>query len=128
LRLLLDEMCGPTIAELLRERGHDVESVSERADLRSAPDGVFDAAQEERRVIVTNNVRDFMPLVQYTLQRNLTCHGIVFTSDRSLPRSKKNIGAYTDLLHALLTRYLDDERLPTVIAWLPKQRRPATPT
>lgn len=119
MRLLLDEMYMPAIAELLRERGHDAESVSERADLRSAPDGVlFDAAQAESRVIVTNNVRDFMPLAQHALQSDLAFHGIVFTSDRSLPRSKANTGTYVDLLHALLAGHMHEERLPAGVAWL----------
>lgn len=38
LKLLIDEMYTPVIAEQLRERGGDVEAVAERAELRALPD------------------------------------------------------------------------------------------
>jgi predicted nuclease of predicted toxin-antitoxin system len=120
LRLLIDEMYAPDIAEQLRARGHDAVSVAERADLRSAPDEVvFDVAQAEHRVIVTNNVRDFVQPVQQVFQRDQAFYGIVFTSDRSLPRSRATIGSYLDLLHSLLVNHSEDERLPAGIEWLP---------
>jgi hypothetical protein len=44
-KLLLDEMWPPSIAVQLRRRGHDVEAVAERADLRGqADDAVFSVA------------------------------------------------------------------------------------
>jgi predicted nuclease of predicted toxin-antitoxin system len=79
LKLLLDEMYSRDIAAGLRERGRDVASASERDDLRSAADTViFEAMQAEARVIVTNNVRDFMPLAQRALQS-----GSIFTGSSS---------------------------------------------
>ena len=120
MRLLLDEMYAPDIAEGLRKRGHDVESASERPDLRAATDDVvFNLARAERRVIVTNNVRDFMPLAQRALQDAEDFYGIVFTSDRSLPRSRGNIGTYVEALSTLLERHAEAERLPAGVAWLP---------
>ena len=119
MRLLLDEMYARGIAEGLRARGHDAESASERDDLRSLADAArFEAMQGERRVIVTKNVRDFMPLVRQALQAGSTCHGVVFTSDRSLPRRKANIGTFVDLLDTLLAAHVADEALPTQVEWL----------
>jgi hypothetical protein len=38
-KLLVDEMISAVVAAQLRTRGHDVEAVSERRDLRRLPDG-----------------------------------------------------------------------------------------
>lgn len=120
MRLLLDEMYTSDIAEALRELGHDVSAVAERRDLMSAADTlVFATAQEERRVIVTNNVRDFAPLSEQALQTGATFYGVLFTSDKSMPRRRANIRAYIDVLNAELTQHADDERLPAGVAWLP---------
>jgi len=118
-KLVLDEMYARAIAAELCARGHDVASASERNDLRAVPDPVlFDAMQIEGRVIVTNNVRDFMPLAQQALQSGATFYGVVFTSDRSLPRSKANTGTFVELLHALMTTHAAQAALPGKIAWL----------
>jgi predicted nuclease of predicted toxin-antitoxin system len=119
LKLLLDEMYASDIAEALRERGRDVASASERDDLRSASDLViFEAMQAEARVIVTNNVRDFVPLAQQALQSGSTFYGIVFTSDKSLPRNKANVGTFVSLLDVLMATHVAEERLPAGIEWL----------
>jgi len=120
LRLLLDAMYAPDTADGLRNRGHDAVSADERPDLKSAPDSVvLEIALREHRVIVTNNVRDFLHPAQEALQDVDAFYGIIFTSDKSLPRSKGNTGAFIDCLHILLTRHLDEERLPAGISWLP---------
>ena len=38
MKLLLDEMHAPSVAALLRDRGHDAVAVKERADLIGLPD------------------------------------------------------------------------------------------
>jgi predicted nuclease of predicted toxin-antitoxin system len=55
-KLLLDEMLSPGIAEQLRERGHDVQAIaaSEHAELDDPE--VLDIARSQRRAVVTNNV------------------------------------------------------------------------
>lgn len=119
MKLVLDELYARAIAAELGARGHDVASASERNDLRAVPDPVlFDAMQIEGRVIVTNNVRDFMPLAQQALQSGSTFYGVVFTSDRSLRRSKANTGTFVELLHELMTTHAAQAALPGKIAWL----------
>jgi predicted nuclease of predicted toxin-antitoxin system len=63
MRFLLDEMYGERAAELLCEQGHD--AVDVRAiGLGGAPDGdVLARAVEEGRTLVTENARDFLPLL-----------------------------------------------------------------
>ncbi|TME85364.1 MAG: hypothetical protein E6I44_15630 [Chloroflexi bacterium] len=66
MRLLLDEHYNFTIAEELRQRGVDAIAIQkERPDLEGQDDDVvLRTATVERRVVVTNNVRDFAPLVE----------------------------------------------------------------
>lgn len=66
MRLLLDaNLSGRRIAGPLRGAGHDVEALSERADLEGLadPDVLLLAAAEER-ILVTRNSRDFAPLLR----------------------------------------------------------------
>jgi hypothetical protein len=63
LKLLLDEMLSPAIARVLRARGHDVVALKEQVEWEGASDAELMAlARQERRVIVTANVRDFRAL------------------------------------------------------------------
>jgi predicted nuclease of predicted toxin-antitoxin system len=87
LKLLLDEMWPPRVAEELRARSHDVEAVAGRAELRGLDDrAVFVAAQNEGRIIVTENVADFRPLAWEVLSRGESHVGLIFTSNRRFPR------------------------------------------
>ena len=120
LRLLLDEHYTPVIAQQLRERGHDVVSVLERDDLRSASDvELFAAAREERRALLTNNVIDFMPLVHQAAQEGTSHFGVLFTSDRSLPRTLATVGDYVRVLDELLTANRAEDALLDEVRWLP---------
>ena len=63
-RLLLDEHYGADIARALRAGGHDVVAVVEDAHLRSQPDAYLARwAADHGRRIVTENVKDFRPLL-----------------------------------------------------------------
>lgn len=66
MRLLLDEHFTFTIAEELRRRAVDAVAIQkERPELAGQDDEVIlRTATLERRVVVTNNVRDYAPLVE----------------------------------------------------------------
>jgi predicted nuclease of predicted toxin-antitoxin system len=118
-KLLIDEMYSPEIAEQLRDRGHDVVSAYERPELAAALDtDIFHLMQVERRVILTNNHRHFAPLANAALQAGETLHGIVFTADRSLPRDRKPIPLLIELLDEFLNAHHEDEKLATGIEWI----------
>jgi predicted nuclease of predicted toxin-antitoxin system len=103
-RLLLDEMFSPAIAAELRELGHDVIAIAERPDLRSKSDEeVFGWASAEWRLLLTENVRDFRPIMLRSLQTGPLACGLLFTSSRAFPRSRKNPGPLIRALHAWLT-------------------------
>jgi predicted nuclease of predicted toxin-antitoxin system len=102
--LLLDEMFSPAIAAELRQRGHDVIAVADRADLRSKSDEeIFAWASAERRWLLTENVKDFRPIMLRVVSAGPPGCGLLFTSSRAFPRSRKNPGPLTNALHAWLT-------------------------
>ncbi len=103
-RLVLDEMFSPAIARELRELGHDVIAVADRPDLRSKSDEeIFAWASAEKRWLLTENVKDFRPIMLRALQTGPPGCGLLFTSRRAFPRSRKNPGPLIMALHAWLS-------------------------
>lgn len=66
MRLILDaHVSGRAVASALREKGHDVFAIDEHRDLEGLDDdGVLALAAEEERILVTFDVKDFMPLLR----------------------------------------------------------------
>jgi hypothetical protein len=106
MRLLLDEMYAPTVAEQLRTRGRDVASVHdpEYRTLEGEPDEeVWAAAVGADRVLVTENVQDFRRIETDALARAQTAARLIFTTDRQFPRGDPaTIGRLVTALDALL--------------------------
>jgi hypothetical protein len=101
--LALDEMFSPAIAVALRDLGHDVIAVAERPELRAiTDDAVFAWAAGQRRWLVTENVKDFRPILLQALQAGTPILGLVFTASRAFPRSRKNPGPLIQALYAWL--------------------------
>ena len=102
-RLLLDEMFSPVIAAALRDLGHDVTAIAENPALRALTDEeVFALASAQGQWLPTENVKDFQPILQQALQAGSPTVGLLFTSSRSFPRSRKNPGALISAIHAWL--------------------------
>ena len=108
MRLVLNEMWSPAIAEQLRARGFDVVAACEPAwasRYRSVEDDVvFARAQRDERTVVTDNIEDFQPLHTHLEARNETHWGVVYALrpwfDRS--RSEEVVGRMVRALEALL--------------------------
>ena len=101
--LVLDEMFAPAIAVALRDLGHDVIAVAERPELRAmTDDAVFAWAAGQGRWLVTENVKDFRPILLQALQAGSPILGLVFTTSRAFPRSRKNPGPLIQALPAWL--------------------------
>ncbi|HYZ55657.1 MAG TPA: DUF5615 family PIN-like protein [Streptosporangiaceae bacterium] len=102
-RLVLDEMFSPAIAAALRDLGHDVITVAERNDLRAMTDEeVFAWATAQRRWLLTENVKDFRSILLRALEAGTSTMGILYTSNRAFPRSRKNPGPLIQAIHAWL--------------------------
>jgi hypothetical protein len=69
------------------------------------------AAIEERRVPVTNNVRDYAPLVEEFGLRGEAHFGVLFTDDATFPRTRGGIGSLVRALVAFQADSTDDEML-----------------
>ena len=97
-------MFSPAVAAELRALGHDVIAVADRPDLRSKSDEeIFAWGSAEKRWLLTENVKDFRPIMLRALQARPPGCGLLFTSSRAFPRSRKNPGPLIKTLHAWLT-------------------------
>jgi hypothetical protein len=115
---LLDETFSPVIAAELRGLGHDVIAVADRPDLRSKSDEeIFAWVSADKRWLLTENVKDFRPIMLRALQAGSPGCGMLFTSSRAFLRSRKNPGPLIMALHAWLTA---EPPAPSVTeSWLP---------
>ena len=105
MKLLLDEMWSPVVAEALRRRGHDVVAVAARRDLRSATDeAVVEAARAEGRAIVTEDAVDYRSLMAVAVRDGHDFPPLIFTSNRRWSRANQGVvGRLIEALDALLT-------------------------
>ena len=101
--LLLDEMLSPAIAAELTRAGCDCRAVSSDAALRGAPDGeVLETAARERRVLITDNIRDYVPLSNVWASQGRRHAGIILISSRTFPMMRGRSGW---IVAALLARH-----------------------
>lgn len=122
-RLVLDEMFAPAIAAALRDLGHDVIAVAERVELRAMSDEeVFAWATAQGRWLLTENVKDFQPILLRALQADTATTGVLYTSSRTFPRSRKSPGP---LIRALDTWLHDGPpEHPLTEDWLLNRQSP----
>lgn len=87
MRLILDaHVSGPVIGEALKREGHDVFAVDQRPGLEGLSDeDLLALAVEEGRVLVTANVRHFLPLVTEKSVRGESHPGCIL-----IPRSVRS--------------------------------------
>jgi predicted nuclease of predicted toxin-antitoxin system len=106
MKLLLDEMYAPSVAEQLRARGHDVASVHdhEYRALEGVPDEeVWATAIANDRALLSENVRDFRRIEAAALARGEPAARLILTTDRQFPRGDPaTIGRLVLALDALL--------------------------
>ncbi len=117
MRLLLDEMYPPRLAEHLRARGHDVLAVAELAELIGRSDiDVARFARGRGRIVFTENVADFLRLD--------TGHhsGLLLVSARRWPRRPQDLPRLGRALAAWLDARPEDadEQVPDagLVDWL----------
>lgn len=117
MRLLIDEMYSPAIAEQLRTRGHDLVAVHDVAGLAGLSDGaLLTWAHERESATVTENVVDFLQRHADCLRSGERHSGIILASNAAYPRARAStLGALINALDRLLTQV---DRLDTDVRWL----------
>lgn len=117
MKLLLDEMLPPVIAEQLRDREHDVVAVAERDDLVGCEDReVFEAALAESRAVVTENVPDFMRLDRSFRAAGRDHHGLLFVR-KGGRRGEDIVGEFLRALDTFLNEN-PGEAASGVVIWI----------
>jgi hypothetical protein len=120
-KLLLDEMLTPLIAQELRSRGHDVVAVAGDGDREGMSDpDVMAFARGERRAVVTNNVRDYRLLHYEAIMPGGLGHFGVILMPGSYRRTRADTGRIVASLELILAQYPGDEDLANGEAWLPR--------
>jgi hypothetical protein len=119
-RPLLDEMLAPRIARELRSRAHDVVAIGEREGWTGlSDDAVLELARDQRRAVVTANLRDFRPrAAAAVLPGGPGHHGMVFVPT-GYRRTKADTGRLVAALAALLEAHPGDDDLHGQEVWLP---------
>jgi predicted nuclease of predicted toxin-antitoxin system len=118
-KLLLDEHLDPRIAAELRRRGHDVEAVVERRDLRrSSDEALWSASRAEGRSIVTHDVRDFVRLASQdaAIGKRFPC--LVLVDRRRFPPGEREVGRLVVALGSMLAMNPSDDALAARMVWL----------
>lgn len=118
LKVALDNHYSPLIAIRLRENGHDAIGAKQRGWDREEDEPLLGICADEGRVLVTNDVADFMAISRTWAAAGRSHPGLIFTSDASMPRSRNTIGRYVDALDDLLARHLGDEAFRDRVHWL----------
>ena len=117
-RLLLDEMLSPVIADRLRERGHDVQAVKGSEHEALSDSDVMDLARSQRRAVVTNNLVDFRRLHHEAIAPGGHGHfGMVFLPG-SYRRTKADTGRIVKALENKLREFPGERELANGETWL----------
>ncbi|WP_419946600.1 DUF5615 family PIN-like protein [Candidatus Poriferisodalis sp.] len=106
MRLLLDEMHAPAVAAALVAAGHDVAAVAAEPSMRGRSDAsLLQYGTESGRVLVTENVGDFLVLVQRRVAVGGTHPGVILTNPARFNRASL---AYPGNLISALATFLAD--------------------
>jgi hypothetical protein len=88
LKLLLDEMHSPAVADALRVEGDDVVAVAATPSLRGSSDeDLMGYAAAERFVVVTENIVDFAAIAAKWATEGRAHAGLIFTSPKRFHRA-----------------------------------------
>lgn len=80
---------------------------------------MLELAATDDRALLTNNARDFLPLVTRWAASGQDLCGLLLTSDSSMPRGKHSIGLYVERLRQLMDASPDIRALANQVRWLP---------
>lgn len=105
-KLLLDEMHSPDVAEMLVTSGYDVLSIGGEPSWKGrSDDDVFAFAASNDRALVTENIKDLIPAAADWLAAGGVHAGLLLTPAR---RFDRHAAWYRSTLAEALRQFLDD--------------------
>jgi hypothetical protein len=116
--LALDHHYSRAISEQLRARGFDVIAAIERGWETELDEALLVLCEQEQRVLMTNNVADFVVIIRRWAVEGRRHAGLIFTSDASMPRGRDAILRYVESLDTLLRSNRDDHAFADRVHWL----------
>ncbi|WP_370328384.1 DUF5615 family PIN-like protein [Euzebya sp.] len=116
MRLCLDHHFPVMLATRLVEDGFDVVTAHQRGWHTLHDEALLDHCTSEGRVLMTNNVRDFVVIAQGWAAGGRSHAGLIFTDDARWPRTADTTGRFVDALRPLLD--LPDDHLRDQVHWL----------
>ena len=118
MRLLLDVHFSPIIAEQLCRRGHDVRAAAADAVARQLSDeALLEHAVDTTSALLTNDAKDFLPIVARWVRAGGDHFGLLLISDRSMPRDRLRIGRLVVTVDAVLSQHPAVDSLKNRVIW-----------
>jgi hypothetical protein len=111
LKLLLDEMYSPSLAERLRDEGLDAATVSELGLAGSSDVELFTAACEQGYTLLTENVADFTSIAAEHLSAGQHHPGVLIALSSRFSRRPAGIAPLAAAVDAVATEQLADRVL-----------------
>lgn len=108
MKLLLDEMYPPALAETLRAAGMEVSTVAERGLAGRSDADILAAAVREGYVLLTENVSDFGRIVAERLTAGGHHPGVLIALSSRFSRRPKGIPKIAVAISALADEPLED--------------------
>lgn len=102
MRLCLDHHYPRVLADRLVDLGYDVITAHQRGWHTLEDEDLLAACTAEDRALLTNNAKDFMPIVTSWAAQGRPHHGVILTDDARWPRVADTTGKFLDALIPLL--------------------------
>lgn len=120
MKLLIDEMYPPTLADALRRSGHDAISIREGTATRGlSDDEVYAWATSQCRAVVTENAADFLAILRQQVSAGRSAASLIVTSNHAFPRhSRAFIGRAARALGRFCDAHPDDDQQAGAVHWL----------
>ncbi len=108
MKLLLDEMYPPALAEALRRRGVEVSSVVELGLAGRSDDDVFAAARAGGYAVLTENVADFVRVASQHLTTGGHHPGLLIALSTRFSRRRSGVDTIATAVSLVADIELDD--------------------